>query len=122
MVMKFCGSRRGSLLTEMVIAMAFLTVVIVPLAYSFAREQKLLRVNYQHAVAMEVVDGEMEILAAGEWRAFQTGTQAYQPARATANLPAGKFRLTINGKHVRLEWHATERGQGGKVIREVTLK
>lgn len=113
---------RGALTTEMVISMAFLIVVILPLAYSFAREQILLRASYQQAVAMEIVDGEMEILAAGEWRAYPSGPQTYTPARRATNLPEGTFSLTINGKHLRLEWQAAEKNQGGKVIREVTLK
>jgi len=31
--------------------------------------------SYQRAVAMEIVDGEIEILAAGEWLAFKSGAQ-----------------------------------------------
>ncbi len=114
--------RRGSLITEMAVAMAFLVAAILPLAYSFAREQKLMRASYLQTVAMEVVDGEMEILAAGEWRAFQPGRQIYSPVRPVANLPEGNFSLTINGRQLRLEWQAVNRDQGGKVIREVTLK
>ena len=117
-----CGSRRGSLIIEMVIGMAFLLVTILPLAYSFAREQRYARACYLRTVAMEVVDGEMEILAAGEWRAFKSGTQAYVPSRSTVNLSDGKFALKISGKHLRLEWQADEKDHGGKVIREVTLK
>lgn len=112
----------GSLITEMAVAMVFLLAVIIPLAYSFAREQKLVRASYLRTVAMEVVDGEMEILVAGEWRAFQSGTQSYSPARPVTNLPEGDFSLTINGKHLRLEWRAAKPGLGGKVIREVTVK
>ena len=116
------AARRASLIIEMVIGMAFLVVTILPLAYSFARELRFVRATYQRTVAMEVVDGEMEILAAGEWRAFQPGVQVYKPAHNTTNLPDGTFSLTIAGKHLRLEWQATEKDQGGKVIREVTLK
>lgn len=116
------AARRGSLVTEMVVGMAFLLVAIMPLAYSFARERRCVHASYQRTVAMEVVDGEMEILAAGEWRAFQPGTQTYTPARSTPNLPEGEFSITINGKQLRLEWHAMEKDLAGKVIREVTLK
>ena len=59
-------AQRGLLLTEMVVAMAILVVAVLPLAYSIISEQRLLRTYYQRAVAMEIVDGEMEALVAGE--------------------------------------------------------
>jgi len=51
---------------------------VLPLAYSVASEKRLARASYQRAVAMEIVDGEIEILAAGEWLAFKSGAQDYQ--------------------------------------------
>ena len=65
--------RRGALMTELFVAMALLTGALLPLAYSITSEKRLARASYQRAVAMEIVDGEMEVLAAGEWRAFSAG-------------------------------------------------
>ena len=114
---------RGMLMTELVVAMAIILVAVLPLAFSIGHEQKLLRVYYDKAIAMEIVDGEMEVLAAGEWRAFQEGTQSYSvSAEAAKNLPPGEFKLTITGKHLRLEWLPQNKYQGSKVIREVTVK
>ena len=115
--------RRGMLLTEMVIAMAILVVAVLPLAYSFISEQRLLRTYYYRAVAMEIVDGEMEALAAGEWRAFNEGAHEYAVrANAITNLPPGQFRLTVSGPRLRLEWLPQARHQGGSVVRETIIK
>src|SRR5436309_5890531 len=102
--------QRASLLVELLVAMALLTGVLLPLAYSFASERRYARGAYQRAVAMEIVDGEIEVLAAGEWRAYRNGAQEYMvSAVAATNLPPGKFLLTINDHNVRLEWFAVDR-------------
>jgi len=117
------NSARGALITEAVVAMAMLTLAVFPLAFSFHHERTLLRASYYRAAAMEIVDGEMEILAAGEWRSFPPGTQAY-PVRAAAltNLPPGEFQLSINSNHVRLAWQPQDRHVGGPVIREASVR
>jgi hypothetical protein len=117
------ATERGALMAEMVVAMALLIFALMPLAYSFAKEQRYLRSCYQRAVAMEFVDGEMEVLLAGEWRAFQVGVQPYSVhGVALTNLPPGNFELTIAGPRLRLEWVPTVPDHGGKVVREATVK
>lgn len=116
-------AQHGMLMTELVVAMAIFVMAVLPLAYSFAQEQKLLRTYYHRAVAMEIVDGEMEALAAGEWRSFSEGVHDYAVRAISAtNLPPGKFILTVSGKRIRLEWLPKERGRGGQVIREAIVK
>lgn len=116
-------TERGAIMTEAIVALAMLTLAVFPLAFSFHHERTLLKAAYYRAVAMEIVDGEMEILAAGEWRAFPPGKQAYA-VRATAvrNLPPGEFQLTINSNLVRLEWRPQEIHSGGPVIREASVR
>ena len=114
---------RGFLLVDLIVGMAILTVAIMPLAFSFAHERQLLRAEYFRAVAVEIVDGEMEILAAGEWRNFPDGPQAYTVhANAAARLPSGHFQLIKTGKHLRLEWKSDKRRGIGMVVREITVK
>jgi len=109
-------------LAEMVVAMAILVIAVLPLGYAAASTAKRLRASYQRAVAMEIVDGEMEILAAGEWRAFPEGVQTYAvQAKAAANLPAGQFQFTRAGNHIRLQWSSNEKRGIGVVVREVTV-
>ena len=91
--------QRGFMMTEMVMAMAILGIAMFPLAFSINADARLFRATYQRAIAMEIVDGEMEILAAGEWRNFPEGAHTYTVhANAAANLPAGQFQLTRAGR------------------------
>ena len=111
----------GALMIEMIVALAMVFTVIVPLGYSFVRELHLCHVYYQRAVAMEIVDGEMEVLAAGEWRSFLEGTQPYEiHADSAVNLPPGRFALTIFGRRLRLEWKPNEVRYGAPIVREAT--
>lgn len=115
--------RRGLLLADMAVAMGILTMTIMPLAFAFTHEVKLIRAEYHRAVAIEIVDGEIEILAAGDWRNFPDGTQNYPVhAKAAANLPPGNFRLIKNGNHLRLEWKSDRPAGIGEVAREITMK
>ncbi len=114
---------RGFLMVDLLVGMAILTLAIMPLTFSFVHERQLLRAEYFRAVAMEIVDGEMEILAAGEWRDFPDGPQIYTVhAQAAARLPSGHFQLTKTGKHLRLEWKSDQRRGVGTVAREITVK
>jgi hypothetical protein len=117
------GRQRGALMTELVVAMAILMLASLPLAYEFVQEIKLARAYYQRAVAMEIVDGEMEVLAAGEWRTFKPGRQPYAVnAESAQNLPPGDFLLTVTEDRLKLEWTPKVRGKGLAFAREVRLK
>jgi hypothetical protein len=116
-------SRDAALATELMVALAILGIAVFPLAFSFAREHQYLRTCYQRAVAMEIVDGEMEVLLAGEWRSFSDGVHAITPrAESARNLPPGTLQLTVAGKQLRLEWLPDSRDQGGKVLREAMAR
>ena len=114
---------RGALNVDMVVALAIFATAMLPLAYGWTQEQRVLRAHYWHAVAMELVDGEMEILVAGEHRAWRDGTHAYPIKSAAAkNLPPGKFTLTRTGQTLRLEWVPAQRASGGPVVREAVVR
>jgi len=114
------GCARGGFLNlEAVVAISILAIVMLPLAYASFHEARLLRAYYRDAVAMEILDGEMEVLAAGEWRAFAEGRHELKPsANAATNLPAGHFILTRDVNRVRLEWLPEH---GRKMSREIKL-
>jgi hypothetical protein len=117
------GRRRGFLEVDLIVGLAILTLAVVPLGYSFARERQMLKIEYQRSVASEIVDGEMEILAAGDGKNFPDGSQSYSVhARAVASLPPGHFQLTKAGNHLRLEWNAEKKSGIGAIVRETTLK
>lgn len=116
-------SERGSLMIELVVALGILTAAIIPLGYSFAQERRLCRTYYWRAVAMEIVDGEMEILAAGDWRNSPEGMRPYTvTAEAAKNLPPGQFVLSVRGKQLRLQWQPTNARDGGPMVREAVGK
>jgi hypothetical protein len=114
---------RGFLQIDLVVALAILAIAIVPLGFSFARERQVLKIEYFHSVINELVDGEMEILAAGGAKNFPDGSQKYSvQSLAAKNLPAGHFQLTKNGNHLRLEWLPDGKHGLSAVARETTLK
>jgi hypothetical protein len=116
-------AQAGFLMVEFLVALALVGAVLLPFAYSFAAERRIALASYQRAVAMEIVDGEMEALAAGEWRAFPAGTHDYSVrAGAATNLPPGRFTLTVQPGLVRLRWQPALKDHGGSVTREATLK
>jgi hypothetical protein len=115
--------KSGSLMAELVVAMAILSLALMPLGYSFLKELRLMTISYQRAVAMEIIDGEMEILVAGEWHEFKPGAQAYPlQSQAARNLPPGSATLTVTGKHLRLDWRPERKATGGEVLREADAK
>ena len=110
-------------MVELLVAMALVVVILLPFAYSFTAERRIALASYQRAVAMEIVDGEMEALVAGEWRAFPPGTHDYHVhAGAATNLPPGHFILTVQPGKVRLHWQPALKDHGGPVTREAILK
>ncbi|HEX3720891.1 MAG TPA: hypothetical protein VH595_23310 [Verrucomicrobiae bacterium] len=112
----------GWMILEAVVAMGILAAVAIPISFSFQSERKACRASYNHAIAMELVDGEMEILRAGEWRQFHPGSRPYSVKGAAAkNLPAGHFVLTVEQHLIRLEWLPDYKDQGGKVMRETPM-
>ncbi|HEX4644754.1 MAG TPA: hypothetical protein VH598_04025 [Verrucomicrobiae bacterium] len=113
----------GLLMTDLIIGLGILVIALMPLAYSLDKEHKIIRASYHKAAAMEIIDGEMEILMAGEWREFKEGVQPYSlPSETAKNLPPGKVMLTITGKRIRLEWQPDQKYSGGKILREGVIK
>ena len=107
-------------MAELMAAMGVMVIALIPLAFGLVQEQKLCRSYYQRAVLVEILDGEMEVLAAGAGRSATEGTQPFQPrGEAVTNLPPGKFALSKEGRRLRLEWLPDS---GGKAVsREVNL-
>jgi hypothetical protein len=107
------------LVMELVVAMGILVAVLIPVSFAFHQEMALSRAYYYDALAMGIVDGEMEVLAAGEWRRCREGMQPFTPtAPAVTNLPPGQFILTRSNQLVRLEWRPASPGKGRVITRE----
>lgn len=112
-------NERGSMMIELMMALTIVVGILLPLGFSFVDEQHMCRVYYWRAVAMEAVDGEMEVLAAGEWRAYTEGSHPYTVhGESIKNLPNGHFILTVHGSRLRLEWRPDKIRFGAPVVRE----
>jgi hypothetical protein len=113
----------GVLITDFLVGMMLLLGALLPISLSIATEKRAAVASYHRAVAMEIVDGEMEILMAGEWRTFTPGTHEYPlPGGAVTNLLSGKLLLTLQSNRIRLEWRPAEKQHGGPVVREARVK
>lgn len=116
-------ARRGFLQIDLIVALTILTIAVVPLGYSFARERKALKVEYYRSVINEIVDGEMEIMVAGAAKDLPDGTQTITvSSRAVERLPHGQFQFTKTGTHLRLEWTPDIKCGVSAVVREAELK
>jgi hypothetical protein len=110
---------RGSMMIELMMALFIAVGILLPLGFSFVDDQHMCRVYYWRAVAMEAVDGEMEVLAAGEWRDYPEGSHQYAVhAESAKYLPNGQFTLTVHGQNLRLEWRPEKMRFGAPVVRE----
>lgn len=110
-------------MTEILIGMAIFWAAIVPLSLSFMNNQRTVKRLYQKAVTMEMIDGEMEVLVAGEWSSFKEGSQPYPIDAGQAKvLPHGAATLTVTGNHLKLEWKPEDGRKGDFIVREAVGK
>jgi len=115
------SSERGVLEVDILIAIALLFIAAIPLMCSFGSDARALRFDYDRAVAMECVDGEMEVLAAGAWRHHPLGTnQITLSGNAARNLHPPTATLICQTNSIRLEWHPDGR-RSPHVARELKL-
>lgn len=115
-------SRGSALITELLVAMALVTGALVPLSLVVVRDMRALRAEYHRAAAMELVNGELEVLRAGAWRAWPEGVHEYPVSGwAVTNLAEGRFTLTRAGRLLRLEWAPARRQGAGRVVYECEL-
>lgn len=119
---EFHRRQAAILAADFVIAMTLVVLVVAPITHSWLNEQRVIRNYYFRSVAMQIVDGEMEILAAGAGQAVAEGAGEYQvTAQAAANLPPGRFLIERTGKKLTLRWRPDKRSHGSEVKREVML-
>ena len=120
--MRLIGQNReyGIFGADLAVALGLIVLLVAPLAHAWLKEHKVMRGHYHRAIAMELVDGEMEILAAGEGMRLAEGLQEYRvTAAAVTNLPPGRFMVERTGRHLRLEWVPSEKGR--RILREAWL-
>ena len=114
---------RAFLQLDVAVAITVLVLVFIPLSVSSSGDLDLARRHYFEAVALQLIDGEMDVLLAGERRKYTPGEHRITPVgEAVQNLPEGKFVLTVKQKQLTLTWVPTKRAKWGRVERVVQLK
>ena len=85
------------LLTELIVALGIIAMVMLPLASSYFKEDKLLKALYFRSVAEQILDGEREALMAGDWRKYPPGTYLLSiKSDAFSQLPEKEVLLTVS--------------------------
>ena len=114
---------RAFLQLDIAVAITVLALVFIPLSISSSGDLDLARRHYFEAVALQLIDGEMDVLLAGERRKHTTGEHRITPiGEAVQNLPEGEFVLTLHDQKLTLAWVPTKRAKWGRVERVVELK
>jgi len=114
---------RAFLQLDVAVAITVLALVFIPLSISSSGDLDLARRHYFEAVALQLIDGEMDVLLAGERRKYTTGEHRITPVgEAVQNLPEGEFVLTVHDQKLTLAWVPTKRAKWGRVERVVELK
>ena len=114
---------RAFLQLDVAVAITILALVFIPLSSSSSGDLDLARRQYFEAVALQLIDGEMDLLLAGERRKYTTGEHRITPVgEAVQNLPEGEFVLTVHDQKLTLAWVPTKRAKWGRVERVVELK
>ncbi len=115
--------RRAFLQLDVAVAITVLALVFIPLSISSSGDLDLARRHYFEAVALQLIDGEMDVLLAGERRKYTTGEHRITPVgEAVQNLPEGEFVLTVQEQKLTLAWMPNKRAKWGRIERVVELK
>lgn len=118
---------RGHLQVDLLIAIGLVVLGVLPLGFGFVHHRKLVRDATTRAIVLELLDGEMEILAAGEHRSFTNAVQTFPlKGAAVLNLPPGTCTLTRStpsppGIDLALEWKPERAGTLQPVRRTIRI-
>ena len=116
-------NRLAFLQLDVAVAITVLALVFIPLSVSSSGDLDLARRHYFEAVALQLIDGEMDVLLAGERRKYTPGEHQIKPVgEAVQNLPEGEFVLTVHDQKLTLAWVPTKRAKWGRVERVMELK
>lgn len=122
MIVRKSSDHRALVTADLLVALGLIALLIAPLSIGWLKEQRVLRGLYQRSIAMQIVDGEAEIIAAGNWKSVRPGRHPFTvQAEARRNLPSGQFLITRSPESIRLEWIPGKPGHGGPVARVIPL-
>ena len=117
------AKRSAFLQLDVAIAITVLALVFIPLSVSSSGDLDLARRHYFEAVALQLIDGEMDVLLAGERRKYTPGEHRIKPVgESVQNLPEGEFVLSVQDEKLTLTWVPKKLVKWGRVDRVVQLK
>lgn len=117
-------SRRtaGAIHLEAILALALTAAVLLPLSGVVVSQRRIASDLARHLAMIELVDGEMELIASGDWVRFSEGTHSIPlPAPDGFVPPVGELTLVRQGREFRLAWQPTHRWIGGGIERRWTV-
>lgn len=113
------SSRSGGLLPDLAVALLLLTVALLPLAYSFASQRRLLQAEMDRAAVVQLVDGELELLLAGPWKKLPEGSSPVTlRTNGMARVVSGDCVVSKRGRALKIEWTPAPHSGVGRVVRE----
>ena len=117
------AKRLAFLQLDVAIALTVLALVFIPLSVSSSGDLDLARRHYFEAVALQLIDGEMDVLLAGERQKYTSGEHRIRLlGKAVQNLPEGEFVLSVQDQKLTLAWVPKKLAKWGRVDRVVQLK
>ena len=120
---KFLVSHLAFVQLDVMGAIVILMLVFIPLTVTSSRKLDLARRHHVEAVVLQLIDGEIDVLLAGEHKKYNFGEHRITPAgEAAEDLPKGDFILTLKKKQLSLVWIPVKQAKWGRIDREVNLK
>ena len=108
---------------DVALAVSILLLVFIPFSVTSSSKLDLARRQHFEAVALQMIDGELDVLMAGEWQKFSPGEHKITPpGEAVKTLPVGEFILVVKENQLSIAWVPEKEAKWGRVEREVTLK
>ena len=105
------------------LAVSILMLLFIPFGVTSSGKLDLARRQHFEAVALQMIDGELDVLLAGERQKYPLGEHKITPpGEAVKTLPVGEFILIVKEKQLFLAWVPEKEAKWGRVEREVTLK
>jgi hypothetical protein len=111
----------GAIHLETILALALTAAVLLPISGIVVTQRRMASDLARHLMMIELVDGEMELIASGDWVRFSEGTHSIPlPSPEGFVPPVGELTLERHGREFRLTWRPTNRWIGGGIERRWT--
>ncbi len=107
---------------DLVVAMFLMVAALMPLGMTLAKDSELYRAWSLRARAMTVVDGELEVLAAGVWKEYGPGEHELVPKSGAELSGYGSFRVLVDAESIQVRWIPGKKYRGGTIVRTAVIK